>query len=729
MKRLLLLTLVLSFTFTVFSQKTKEKGDDYYKAYSYKESVAKYERIKDKDIDINRKLAISYYNLNDYLKSMEYWEQVVKDDKHESEDLYNYAAVLAINERYEEAEEWMTKFYEQNKGDRRAQMRVADAQFYKLLQENKGIFTVENSRINSEQQDFGTCYFKDKIVFASSRAKPAKIIKRVWNWNELPYLDIYVADVDSSNHLKKVSKFRGKDINKKLHEGPATFNKAGDYMVFTRNNYAGQSEDDIVKLQLFSTKFENDKWTEPQAFSFNSSEYSVGHAALTENADTMYFVSDMPGGYGGTDLYMITREGEGSWTEPVNLGETVNTEGNEMFPFIHPDGLLFFASNGFPGLGGLDVFVSPTANGKIGKAENLGVPINSSYDDFAFILDSAQQSGFFSSNRKDGNGDDDIYSFKLSEPLKVQKFKYIAGKAHDENGVVLANVEVLLLDADGNTLSSVITDETGKYKFTVEPDKKYSLSGTKTDYTKGNVSTNTSGEEEIVYADLLLKTIPKSSLLLVVTDAETGLPLDPAVVMTDHVKNSSENFSVPSEGRYLISLSDKKLNDVLDYSFALTREGYLPNTHTFKQTLNKEGQIEVHVQMRKAGEAVAVDPKIELPIIYFDFDKSNIRTDASEKLDEVVAIMQKYPTIVIELSSHTDCRGSKAYNIALSDRRAKSSAKYIKARISNPERIYGKGYGESRLTNGCACEGDEKSSCSEAEHQLNRRTEFEIIKY
>ncbi len=718
MKHLILFTLLLSFYLTGFAQKTKDKGDKFYKEYSYEESISKYENLKDKNIDINRKLAISYFNINNFEKSMEYWKAVAEDSESVPEDLYNYASILKINKKYEEAQKWMEKFYNLNKTDSRAKKWMLDSDLYKRLLKDKGIFIVENLDINSSQQDFGTSYFKDKVVFASSREQSPKIVKRVWNWNNLPYLDIYIGELDSSKHITNVSRFR-KRVNKRFHDGPAAFNKAGDFMVFTSSDYDGRSQEDIVKLKLFSKKLENGNWTKPEPFSFNSSEYSVGHASLTENADTMYFVSDMPGGFGGTDLYFITRKQDGTWTKPENMGATVNTEGNEMFPFIHPSGLLFFASNGLPGLGGLDVFYSTVKNGKIGKPENLGVPINSSYDDFAMIMDDEQKSGFFSSNRISGHGDDDIYLFKLIKPLK--KNIYITGKAYDGSGNLMSNVLVSLLNDKGDTIATVVTNDDASYMFAVEPESRYKLNGTKADYNEDNKDVATKADEENINVDLHLNAIPKNSILLIVTDAQTNEPLSADVKVTDLVNKTQDSFLTSAEGQYVLDISDKNINDKLNYDFALTKTGYMPEDYTLDKVLEEEGQLKVHIKMNKS---------MELPVIYFDFDKSNIRKDAVDKLNKVVQIMNKYPKMVVELSSHTDCRGSYKYNIKLSNRRAKSSAKYIRKRLkNNPERIYGKGYGESRLVNDCECEGDKKSSCSEQEHQLNRRTEFVIIKY
>lgn len=729
MRFLALAIFFLSFTFSVFSQNTKEnkkensrinKGDVYYSSYSFDKSIDKYENLKeeDKTIDIKRKLAVSYYRIGDYEKSQEYWQQVVEDKDHNSEDIYNYASVLAINKNYEESERWMSKFYALNNTDSRAINWHSNSGFYKALQENKGIFTISNLGINSKQQDFGAAYYKDKVVYASSRARSRRFIKRVWNWNRLPFLDIYIGKSDSSMEIRKEGKF-GKEINKRLHDGPASFNKSGDFMVFTRNNYDGKSSDNIVKLQLFSSrKLKNNKWSKPLPFKYNSREYSVGHASLTASGDTMYFASDMPGGLGGADIYVTYRESDTSWTKPKNLGKNVNTEGDEMFPFIHDEGSLFFASDGHLGLGGLDIFVSDSKNGEYGKAENLGVPVNSSHDDFAFILNQSQTSGYFSSNRPGGKGDDDIYSFKMLKPIMSPK-QYLRGKSL-AGGLVLPGTNVYLMSGN-DTVASVLTGSDGKYEFEVEGGQSYSLLGTKTSYIDGKETFKIEEKKDVTEVDVLLSKVVNFKLHVIVTNSATGQPIDGVnIALSDQVNMSRDNMFTSASGDAYKSLSDKKMQDQLKFMFSLSKSGYVPKSELWTQVVDREGVYEVRISL---------DEMIEIPPIYFDYNKSNIRRDASVRLDEVVDIMNRYPEMVVELSSYTDCRGTARYNMGLSDRRAKSSARYIRQRLNNnPNRIYGKGYGETGLVNDCACEGAQRCNCSEREHQLNRRTEFVIKK-
>jgi outer membrane protein OmpA-like peptidoglycan-associated protein len=714
----------------VFAQNLAiKKGDNYYKTLSYSESIEKYEAITDKTIEINRRLAESYYNIGKTNKSEEYWVKVVADTAKIADDVYRYASILAMNKKYEESEKWMALFNQLSASDKRGQLWANNKGFYQKLQEEKGTFSIKPLNINTEQQDFGTAFYKDKIVFASTR-QPLKIIKKEWNWNELPFLDIYVANLDSAMQFSSIERFT-KEINKKYHEGPASFNEKGDFMVFTRNNYLGKSKEGVIKLQLFSATFKDDNWQTPVSLPFNSNDYSVGHASLAASGDTMYFASDMPGGYGGVDIYRAFKNSDGSWSKPENLGNRVNTEGNEMFPFIHPDGMLFFSSTGLLGLGGLDIFMSKVSKNGFAEPENLGAPVNSSYDDFAFILNKNQEGGYFSSNRTGGKGDDDIYLYKLSEPFKFGKI--IKGRAMTPDSAVLTEVKVGLYDEQKNLIDSITTSEDGKYEFTAEPDRNYNLNGIKPKYHDGKNKADTHTDDYIVISDLILNRKPQLSLYCLVSDQKTGNPIDSVkVTMYDNMNKKVDLFLTTESGDFFKSLEDRKLNDSVSYKITTEKTGYLTKIQTYSQKLYREGQYNIHevlnFKLDPVEEGFDLSKIVDVKAIYFDLGKDKIRPDAAKELDKIVKVMNENPGLVIELGSHSDCRGTAKANLALSDRRAKASANYIKAKITKPERIYGKGYGESMPINKCECEGDKVVPCTEEEHQQNRRTEFKVIK-
>ncbi len=708
------------------------KANKKYEAFSYEKAIDLFIASNDSAVQTQRKLADALIKTGKYDQAEEVLSNIVSSDKTTSEDIYTYASVLEINKKYSEAIAWMEKFARMAPQDLRAKNFTKKQAVYEEIRKDKGQFRIKNLDINTKEEDFAAVFYdSDKAVFVSSR-EGVKPIRRKWNWNGLPFLDVFIANINGDYELSDPELFdRGRGINKKFHEGPVAFNTSRDAMWITRNNYSGKSSDGTINLQLwYSEKDERGKWSTPEPIALNSDEYSVGHAWISADNKWMYFASDMPGGYGGVDIYRVEIKEDGTYGEPINLGNTINTEGNEMFPMLHSNGYLFFASDGLTGLGGLDVFVAQvTPDGKIGEVKNLGAPVNSSFDDFAFILDVSAKGGYFSSNRDTGKGNDDIYSFILLKPFMFHKT--IKGKTFDKDENIVPEATVVLYDLNGNTLDIARSDSLGNFSFVVEPDEEYKLIGRKTGYFEGTNTADTKDEnEDEVIVNLILEKDPGVSLYAIITDSKTNQPLDSVeITLINNLTDSSEVFRTGETGDFRKALEGVKLGDRGSFNLVLKRKGYLTKTVTYNFVFDHQGQYDVHAALDLTMDPVVKDLSelVEISPINFDLNKYNIRPDAAKELDKIVEIMNKYPKMIVELGSHTDCRGSKAYNMRLSDKRAKASAAYIKKRIVNPDRIYGKGYGESKLLNDCACEGNVKSNCSEEEHAVNRRTEFRVI--
>lgn len=734
MKRLLalILTGTLMFLGSQAQDNDLKKAVKKYEKYSFDTAADEFQSVDRKTSEIRRKLAESYIRTHRYdLAEAEYTEIIKTEDK-KAEDLLRYAEVLKFNKKYQQAQQSMEAYYELAPDDSRARASHSSPLYFSDLMIDKGQFKIKNLDVNSPQEDFGTSYYKDHVVFASSR-EGSKPIRRKWNWNRLPFLDMYIAEDGSGADLSGLEAFNRKS-NKKYHEGPVAFDAAGETMVFTRNNYDGTDKNGVRRLKLYEKKMEDGKWSSEIPFPFNSEEYSVGHATLSADGKTMYFASDKPGGIGGVDIYKTVRNDSGSWAEPVNMGTGVNTEGNEMFPFIHDNDILFFASDGHLGLGGLDVFATPLdAQGNTGIVRNLGAPLNGNRDDFALILNKDMSNGYFSSNRETGKGDDDIYYFDLLKPIIFGK--RIEGITLDKNGEVVPGAEVSLMDAEGNVLETVTTGEDGFFNFQAEDKTDYRLKGTKADYFEGKETANTKGDDVVIKADLVLEKDPGISLVGIITEKGSNELIQGVKInVLDNLGGPEADYLTDAEGMFRNPLEGKKLADRISYNIKLEKEGYLPKTITYNKLLNKPGQYEVHseldLSMTKLEVGMDIGTAIDIQPIYFDVNKYDIRPDAAIELQKIVDVMNAYPKMVIELGSHTDCRATEAYNLKLSDNRAKASAAWIKKKISSPDRIYGKGYGESQLVNHCACDRTDKDNriCSEEEHQANRRTEFRIVK-
>jgi len=600
------------------------------------------------------------------------------------------------------------------------------------IQSQNEQFNVKNIAINTDHADFGSTYYKDQVVYVSTQ-EGIRGIRRRWVENQLPFLDIYVADLNNENELNNRARF-SKQVNKKYHDGPAAFNKEGDLMVFTRNNHKEKSSEDEILLQLYYSEIEGDDWSEPQRFHFNDPEYSVGQPSLSADGKTLYFVSDMPGGFGKSDIYKVDRNSDGSWGNPVNLGNTVNTSDKEMFPFIHETGSFFFSSTAHGSVGGLDIFATKIRpNGNFASIKRFEDPVNGSADDFALIINEEMTMGFFSSNREGGKGEDDLYSFDLLSPITF--LKNIVGSAMDKSGEPLANTHITLMNENGKVLNTVQTGEDGKYSFEVEPNKNFKIKAIKSDYFEASNTTSSFGEYEVFTSNITLEKDPGFTLAGIL--GEVGNTSDMAgskITIRDNITGKTETVLIGEDGKFRKVLHDKKVNDFINYNIKIEKDGYLTKNVNVNEKLTEKGTIDLNgafdLTVKKIETNAEGIKMVNFDPIYFDLDNHEIRNDAANELDKIVQILNDNPSLKIELGSYTDCRGSKSYNMRLSKKRAKASANYIKERIDNPRRIVGKGYGESKLIRtDCECENDneENDPCTDKMHEINRRTEFKIL--
>ena len=712
-----------------FGQSSLKKANNHYNNYSYTKVIEKLEGEKKQiNTDAQRKLADSYKITGNFAAADSVYSIIMQASDKTPQDIYAYAQILKMNAKYAEAQKQMDAYSALNAADSRTKLFNQNKTYTIDLLKDKGQFEVKNLAVNSTEQDFGVTYFKNEIVYTSSKHDINAAYRR-WNGNNLPFLDLYIGKIEENGEITNSKKMSS--LNKKYHEGPSSYNKAGTIIIYTQDNYQSKSSDGIRKLELMESTFKDGKWSEKIPFALNDKEYSVGHPSLSADGNTLYFASDMPGGIGGVDIYRVIRNADGTWGKAENLGEKINTEGNEMFPFVHESGMFFFSSDGRPGLGGLDVFVSQLKNNQFTKVINLGTPVNGSKDDFSFVLNEYKTKGYFASNREGGKGDDDIYSFNL---LKQFQFgKTIKGLAVDKGGEILANVKVELVDDNGKLINTVVTDKNGAYSFDVENAGAYKLSGQKESYVSGKNNVSISEEQEFAEANVILEKDPGLSLVAIITDGVTKKALDGAkVAILEDGNKPFDNFITKADQGYRKTLPNNKVGDKLNYKIKIEKSGYLTKEVDFNYFISKSGDINVHealdITLSKLEVGGDLAKMIDIKPIYFDLGKFTIRKDAAVELDKIVKIMNEYPNMEVELGSHTDCRATAVFNEKLSGNRANASAEYIKKSITKPERISGKGYGESKLKNGCACEGTVKSKCTEEEHQQNRRTEFIILK-
>ena len=736
LRNILFLTLgcLLSSIVTYAQSSLIRQGDKLYEQMAYIEALDFYKKAHRKD-SMNQALALkiaeSYRHLNDPESAETWYSKVSEDAVMLTEHKLYYAEALSSNGKYQQAQQWFERYAQDNGQERRIQNRMQGVQQSESFYRNQSFLSVNEAKFNSSQSDFAPTYYDGGIVFTSARRGKGRFA-----WDGSNYLDLYQLRGETDIEALSIV------INSRYHEGAAVFFDHDTKVVFTRSDYKdkklGKSQDGVNKLKLFyAEKEESGKWSKPELLPFNSAEYSCGHPTIDSDT-TLYFVSDMPGGFGGTDLYHC-KYYNGQWQNPVNLGSTINTEGDEMFPFLWEDEQhreLYFASNGHQGLGGLDVFGIDIVQGTNGHITNLGHPINTSTDDFSLILeadkkDNQQRSGYFASNRKEGTGSDDIYYFTSSKPL-LDQLKVTGVVTNDHDATPIPDATVILQDSKGNEIATTVADGQGGYSFVVELDKQYKVVAKQQDYLENIAVFATTEKQKITWeANVALRKNNDFSLFELIAESNTNNPIVGVQVTENDNMTGNTVLDMPtdSQGTFSYDMEDKELDDRISYQIRLNKEGYLSKLVTFNSQLTEPGQINLHevlnVQLDKIDIGTDIGALIDIQPIYFDLGKYAIRPDAAEELDKIVVIMIENPGLEIELGSHTDARGSASSNLRLSDKRAKASAEYIISQGISQDRIVGKGYGESVLIIRCA----DGVSCSEGEHQLNRRTEFKVTSF
>ena len=632
--RYILSTLIIALSFNLtfaqndgISSSTEKKYDKLSYVETTKELLKLIEK-GNKTPEVYKKLANSYY-FNTKMEDASKWygEMFKLDAVVEYEYYYRYAMSLKAIGDYEGANANMKEFAALKPNDSRAILFSKSPNYLETIESLSGDFDLENLDLNSRFSDFGTSFYKGGIVFASSRGDG-----KLYKWNEQPFLDLYYQANDSSAVTPLSTA-----INTKYHESSTSFTHDGNIAYFTRNNYfhgkVRKSNEKVNGLKIFKAELKNGAWSNIVSMPFNNDDYNVAHPALSLDESRLYFASDMPGTRGKSDIYYVDILEDGTYGEPVNLGDAINTEGRENFPYISNNGTLYFSSDGHQGLGGLDVFMTKLDDPSQ-TVTNLGKPINSSRDDFEFIIDEFSNIGYLTSNRYNGKGDDDIYKFSRSFCTQL-----VSGTTVDKTtNIILPYASVVVLNEKGVEVQNLTSDQNGSFSYEGPCNKqKFNIIASKDGYTQ-----------------------------------------------------SDQTFVV----------NPKKKEDVV-LKLNLTPETTLP--------------AEVGMDLT---EVLKLNP------IYFDFDKSNIRPDAELELKKVIDYMNKYPTVRIDVQSHTDSRASDDYNWALSNRRNVSTKQYIiqKGGIA-PDRLEGKGYGETMLVNRCS----NGVKCTEEEHDWNRRSNFIVI--
>ncbi len=479
----IILFLATAFGYQVCAQ--KHKADKLFKYYNYAEAIPLYlKTLENGELGEKRyatqKLADCYRFTNNAPKAQEWYQKAIQFDDSDAMNYFYLGQALRSLGQYEEAAAAFQSFNElapDNEEGQRFYKYSVDIQEWMDLPPAAEIKNI--TELNSKYSDFAPVFYRDGIVFTSDRQTNPLLKNQTYGWTNFSYLNLYYTIPEYYkvfwNGVPEPHEM-SKDFNQSYHDGPASFSEDNRWIYVTRTEMKkGKKLDQNIKthlLKIYFAEITGEKRPNFKPFAYNNKEYSVGHPTLSKDGQKLIFSSDMPGGYGGSDLYMCTME-NGKWSKPVNLGDKVNSQGHEVFPYWAGNGELFFSSDGFLGFGGLDIYRSKMEEGEWSKPENLKQPLNSSYDDFGIVLKEDLSQGLFSSNRPEGKGNDDIYAFRnLHRPEKMPVLE-VKGMVKDINGNPISGATVFLLDPVRHSVKVLQTNSEGVYADRVDFDHNY----------------------------------------------------------------------------------------------------------------------------------------------------------------------------------------------------------------------------------------------------------------
>lgn len=674
MKNIYTLLILLCVSASAFGQ--VQKGDRFFNKGDYA-GAAKYYEValrKDNSKEILGKVIDAYYLNQDYRNASIYLNQLVgqrfndADRTYDNEFNFKMFHVLNATVSSDKVVDYLDLYYK-NRGEEFD--KVAALDHIKELRKRNPKFDATKSNISSEADDFGPVRVGDSVFFTSDRLNDdvlRTLFAKRFKTTQRPFLDIYGVRVNDKNELAGEAVRLEQGVNSPLHDGNLCFNTAGDEMYLSRSAYEnGDSgkifdEEGTNRVHLYKSVRIDGIWREAERLSFVNENYSYMHPTLTRDGKRLYFASDMEGGLGGFDIYYVTVQLDGTYSTPVNLGPTINTIHREQFPFVSNTGDLYFATDGRLGLGLLDIFVAPLTVKGFTEPINLGAPINSRYDDFSLSYYS-DNNGLYATNR---NGtDDDIYSFVQTGEIITREFKTQFEVRDADTDELISDAAIQILGYQGKEVYADRKEDAAPFQVPLTVDD-YTFIASGDNHEEGRMDIQIRGIQTAPYVIKVKR---------IFTDSELALMKE---------KNLSKDLKEKDPSRFEL------LTDV-----------------NAPQVVEKEGKLYMDVAP-----------------IYFDFDLYIVREDSRAVLDRLAAKLVKYKRIKIKVSSHTDSRGPAAYNMPLSEKRAKSTFDYLVSKGIDASRIQYQGYGDTQPVINCPV-----GKCTEDDHQLNRRSEFEITGY
>jgi outer membrane protein OmpA-like peptidoglycan-associated protein/tetratricopeptide (TPR) repeat protein len=633
--------------------------------------------------DIMIQIAKSYHKVNQ-IEESEQW--FVKAQQHQgeftNEDVFVFAQVLVMMKKKEQADILLERFLRHDADNAVVKKMLNDVRNSKKYYQDSSAFAVQSLSVNTADPEFGPAYYKDGLIFASARREGT--FKKKSHWDNSPFINLYYAPKAGEN-FGEVALFEN-ELNTRYHDGPAVFYAGQTRMILNRNQrFKVEGREKVYEWRpgLYDVVFDSAKssWV-ASPLPFNNAEFSYLHPSISEDGNILYFASDMPGGYGGTDLYKVVRS-HGVWGNLINLGASVNTQEDEAFPFMI-DNTLYFTSNGHGGLGGLDIYKSEILPQGFTEPVNLGYPINTTADDFSLITDPGQRNGYFASSR---NGNDDLFSFQKLSNNQVLAMGIVKNSQEE----IVEGYKATVTNRNTGAKVSVQKDR-GGMSFLAERGQTYDITVEHDNYQTAQQDLN-----------IPLRG-PETEKFTVILRNKEDLTAKLLVVDTD--KGTSKAYVKNGETLNEITEKDNQLFIQTPAGSEYLAKGNLANIRRDPSPVLKE------LGLKKSD-------RTNLRNIYFDFDKANLDKEDEAYLKEVANILVHDPSLKLLVAGHADDRGSEAYNIKLSRRRVQVVSKFLISRGIKKDRIIEKAYGESLPVVPCFS-GD----CSEDDHQKNRRAEF-----
>jgi len=711
--RLLLLLTVLLFQLNCFAQIKQRKADEHYNRMEYFYCAPIYTELAKKTIQgkgtVNwenvRKAAYSNKQLFQYNRARFYYSKLHETNRLTELDYVEYIDLLRTIGKYEVADELLSDaigVYPTN--DFVRLLKDRNIQFGHLMADS-AIYAVEALTINSGLGDFCPTFY-DKGILYMSKAKNAGFLNARYGWDNSYFINMLHASYDLDSSLMS-GKLLKDAFFSRAHDGPVSFSPDGKRMVITKNTLGKHNDQDVVVLAIYFSTFVDGEWTPVEAFPYNNPAYNVGHACFSADGNRIYFASDQSGGAGGADLYTSDFV-NGTWTTPLNLGPTVNTDQDELFPYVSAS-TLYFSSKGHFGIGGLDVFSVPVSLN--GSVTNMGFPINTSFDDFGIIAKADENSGFFSSNR--GDFIDRIYSWQRKDPTIYMEGELVERYAALE---VVPNHWVVFEDETTQLTDTLFTDSLGQFSTQLYKDHSYRFSsGEQYFELESPILVSTAGivRDSTIHGKLVLKPLTILVTLRVVERGTKKVIPGAKTTITTALTQADTVLLTNDLGEVTL-----RVDRYTDYQAHASKRGYVDDETTFKTDNSGDKMIELLLQL----PTIKKGDKFKLENIFYDYNKSTLRPESMAALDKLAAFIIENK-LKIELSSHTDARGNAAYNQKLSQARAQSCVDYLIKKGVPKASMVVKGYGETQLLNRCK----DGVQCSEEEHQENRRTEIKIL--